>query len=64
MKVQLLSFPGCPNADAAREALRRSLAVAGLPASFEEIDARVRARGRSNVKRETIVRILRETRGD
>lgn len=38
MKIQLLSFPGCPNADAAREALRRALAAAGLPDSFEEVD--------------------------
>ncbi len=38
MKVQLLSFPGCPNADAAREALRRSLLAAGLPPRFEEMD--------------------------
>ena len=38
MKVQLLSFPGCPHADAAREALRRALAAAALPVNFEEID--------------------------
>lgn len=38
MRVQLLSFPGCPNADAARDALRRSLVAAGLPTSFDEID--------------------------
>ena len=38
MKVQLLTFPGCPNADGAREALRRSLSAAGLPQRFEEID--------------------------
>lgn len=38
MKVQLLSFPGCPNADGAREALRRSLAAAGLPPTFEDVD--------------------------
>jgi hypothetical protein len=38
MKVQLLSFPGCPNAAGAREALRRSLAKAGLPPAFEEVD--------------------------
>ncbi len=38
MKVQLLSFAGCPNAVPAREALRRSLAAAGLPPRFEEID--------------------------
>ncbi len=38
MKVQLLSFPGCPNAEQAREALRRSLAAASLPPTFEEVD--------------------------
>lgn len=38
MKVQLLSFPGCPNASAAREVLRGRLAAAGLPLTFEEID--------------------------
>lgn len=38
MKVQLLSFPGCPNADGAREALRRALAAAGLPPTFEDVD--------------------------
>jgi mercuric ion transport protein len=38
MKVQLLFFPDCPNADPARAALRRALAAAGLPDAFEEID--------------------------
>ncbi len=38
MKVQLLSFPGCPNADAARQALRRALAAAELPPGIEEVD--------------------------
>ena len=38
MKVQLLSFPGCPNADAARAALHRALATARVKAEFEEID--------------------------
>jgi mercuric ion transport protein len=38
MRVQLLSFPGCPNVQAVREALRRSLASAGLPVTFEEVD--------------------------
>lgn len=38
MKVQLLSFPGCPNVSAARQALRRCLAAAGLPQDFEEVD--------------------------
>src|SRR5262252_7833035 len=39
MKVQLIAFTGCPNADAAREALRRSLKLAGLEPVFEEIDS-------------------------
>lgn len=52
MKVQFLSFPSCPNADAAREALRRALIESGLPPRFEEVDvsasgtrARLRAWG-------------------
>ena len=38
MKIQLLSFPGCPNVNATRETLRRCLAAAGLPQAFEEVD--------------------------
>lgn len=38
MKVQLLSFPGCPNADAASAALRRALAASRVEAPIEEID--------------------------
>src|SRR6266536_2146095 len=38
VKIQVLSFPGCPNADAARQALRQVLEVHGLPSHFEEID--------------------------
>lgn len=38
MKIQLLSFPGCPNVAAARQTLRRCLAAAGLPQDFEEVD--------------------------
>lgn len=38
MKVQLLSFPGCPNAVAAREALLRALVATGLPDRIEEVD--------------------------
>jgi hypothetical protein len=38
MKIQLLTFPGCPNAVAAREALRRALVARGLPPRFEEVD--------------------------
>jgi len=39
MKVQLITFAGCPNADSARELLRRTLLRAGLEATFEEIDS-------------------------
>src|SRR5919204_2659894 len=39
MTVQLLFFPGCPNIDATRAAVRRALAATGLPDRFEEIDA-------------------------
>lgn len=38
MRVQLLTFDGCPNAAAARRALRRCLEAAGLPSSFDELD--------------------------
>ena len=38
MTVQLLFFPGCPNIDATRAAVRRALAATGLPDRFEEID--------------------------
>jgi antitoxin FitA len=44
--------------------IKRELGGITAKASFEEIDARVRARGPSKVKRETIIRILRESRGD
>ncbi len=38
MKVQLLTFPGCPNAEAAREALRSMLASSGIVSPIEEVD--------------------------
>ncbi len=38
MKVQLLSFPGCPNAEGAREALSHALAAERLPPEYEEVD--------------------------
>ena len=38
MTIQLLTFPGCPNADTARQALQRALERAELPCAFEEID--------------------------
>jgi len=38
MKIQLLTFPGCPNASAARETLRTALVSAGMDANVEEID--------------------------
>lgn len=44
--------------------IKRELGGITAKASFEEIDARVRARGPSKVKRETIIRILRESRGN
>jgi hypothetical protein len=42
MKVQLVTFGGCPNADATRQALRRNMSVAGLEPIFEEIDSTAR----------------------
>jgi antitoxin FitA len=44
--------------------IKRELGGVTSKASLEEISARVRARGPSDVTRESIVRILRETRGD
>jgi hypothetical protein len=38
VKVQLLSFPGCPNVDAARDALRRVLVSTGRSPYLEEVD--------------------------
>jgi hypothetical protein len=38
MRVQLLTFPGCPSAEPARDVLRRALAEMGLPDGFEEVD--------------------------
>lgn len=38
MRVQLLTFSGCPNAEAARRTLRAVLASAGISASIEEVD--------------------------
>jgi len=39
MKVQLLTFAGCPNSAAAREMLRSVLASAGITEPIEEVDA-------------------------
>jgi mercuric ion transport protein len=38
MRIQLLYFEGCPNVDAAREALHDALAAEKLDAAVEEID--------------------------
>jgi len=38
MKIQLLYFPGCPNVDAARAALREALVSKNLDLVIEEID--------------------------
>jgi len=37
-RIQLLAFPGCPNAGAARRVLRQALKRAGLAAQFEDIN--------------------------
>jgi antitoxin FitA len=44
--------------------IKRELGGVTAKAGLEEINARIDARGPSKVKRETIVRILRESRGD
>ncbi len=38
MKIQLIYFSGCPNANHARAALRQALIAEHLPAIFDEID--------------------------
>lgn len=43
MKIQLLTFPGCPNAGPAKLALRDALAAENVPAEVEEIDITRRA---------------------
>lgn len=44
--------------------LKRELATIANQASFEEIDARIQARGPSNLRTDTILSALREARGD
>jgi antitoxin FitA len=44
--------------------LKRELATIAGQRSFEEIDARIKARGPSNLRTETILSALREARGD
>ncbi|HEY5334252.1 MAG TPA: hypothetical protein VIJ21_11960 [Solirubrobacterales bacterium] len=44
--------------------IKRELGVMSDRLSFEELDARVRARGPSKVKTENTVRYIREARGD
>ena len=39
MKVQLISFSGCPNVENARRALRQALASLALEETFEEVDS-------------------------
>ena len=38
MRIQLITFTGCPNAAAAREVLARVLAAAGIAEVIEEVD--------------------------
>jgi hypothetical protein len=44
--------------------IKRELGTLTGRASIEEIDARIRARGPSKVRTQTILKILRESRGD
>lgn len=44
--------------------IKRELGAITTKVSFDEIDARIEARGPSEVDRETILRILRESRGE
>jgi len=38
MRIQLITFPGCPNATATRAALDRALAAAGIADRIEEVN--------------------------
>lgn len=38
LRIQFLSFPGCPNADPARAALEQALDYCGLPVHYEDVD--------------------------
>jgi hypothetical protein len=38
VRIQLLTFPGCPNAEAARATLRAVLASSGIAVDVEEVD--------------------------
>jgi len=38
MKIELLTFAGCPRAPHARSRLREALRLEGLPDSFDEVD--------------------------
>lgn len=44
--------------------VKRELATIATQASFEEIDARIRSRGPSGLRTETILSALRESRSD
>jgi hypothetical protein len=43
MRIQLLTFPGCANAAAARELLARVLRSSGVEHGFEELDTHAAA---------------------
>lgn len=38
LRIQLITFSGCPNASAARSLIERTVADAGILGAFEEID--------------------------
>jgi hypothetical protein len=44
--------------------IKRELGGITAKVGLDEIDARIQARGPSKVKRETIIRLLRESRGE
>lgn len=44
--------------------IKRELDIVSGKSTWDEVDARIKARGRSKVKSETIVQILRESRGE
>ncbi len=44
--------------------IKRELDIVSGKSTWDEVDARIKARGPSGLKSETIVRILRESRGE
>jgi antitoxin FitA len=61
---QLLKMRAAAEGISLSDYIKRELDLITTKLSFDEIEARIEARGPSQVKRESIIRILRESRGD